>query len=70
VGFSILGHFISHTNSGTAMKLSDTKVCISNGVPGGRDVSCWRVDPGTDVDPGLTREARSRCASGAIRLSR
>jgi hypothetical protein len=55
VGFSILGHFISHSSSGIVSKLDHTKVCISNVTPRGRSPGCWRVDANTDVDAGVAR---------------
>jgi hypothetical protein len=55
VGFSILGHFISHASSGIVSKLTDTKVCMRSPERGSRDVQCWRADANTDVDAGVAR---------------
>jgi hypothetical protein len=54
VALSIVGHyFTSEAESGPAVTLTRTKVCIRR--EGSRDVGCWRMDSGTDVDPDLAR---------------
>lgn len=54
VAFSLISHyFTNEAESGLAVTLTSTKVCIRRG--GRSDVGCWRIDENTDVRPGVAR---------------
>jgi hypothetical protein len=54
VAFSLISHhFTNEAESGFAVTLTSTKVCIRRG--GSSEVGCWRIDENTDVRPGVAR---------------